>query len=191
VLYPQVANNLLGTQFKIISGYPGGGDINLAMERGEVDGRGSNSWASWKSTKADWLKDKKVNILFQVGLKRESDLPDVPLLSELGRTPEERQVLEVISADVAVGRPILTTPDVPKDRVAALRKAFDDTIKDKAFLAEAEKQKMDINPLSGEELQQVVAKVLSHSPDVIAKVKQAITIKDMKLLPGAKPESAE
>jgi tripartite-type tricarboxylate transporter receptor subunit TctC len=191
VLYPQVANNLLGTQFKIISGYPGGGDINLAMERGEVDGRGSNSWASWKSTKADWLKDKKVNILFQVGLKRESDLPDVPLLSELGRTPEERQVLEVISADVAVGRPILTTPDVPKDRVAALRKAFDDTIKDKAFIAEAEKQKMDINPLSGEELQQVVAKVLSHSPDVIAKVKQAITIKDMKLLPGAKPESAE
>ncbi len=191
VLYPQVANNLLGTHFKIISGYPGGGDINLAMERGEVDGRGSNSWASWKSTKADWLKDKKINILFQVGLKREPDLPDVPLLSELGKTPEERQVLEVISADVAVGRPILSTPNVPQDRVAALRKAFDDTITDKAFVAEAEKQKMDINPLSGEELQQVVAKVLANSPDVIAKVKQAITIKDMKVLPGAKPEGAE
>lgn len=191
VLYPQVANNLLGTKFKIISGYPGGGDINLAMERGEVDGRGSNSWASWKSTKADWLKDKKVSILFQVGPKRESDLPDVPLLSELGKTPEERQVLEVISADVAVGRPILTTPGVPQDRVAALRKAFDDTIADKAFMDEAKKQKMDINPLSGEELQQIVAKVLANSPDVIAKVKQAITIKDVKQLPGAKPESAE
>jgi tripartite-type tricarboxylate transporter receptor subunit TctC len=191
VLYPQVANNLLGTKFKIISGYPGGGDINLALERGEVDGRGSNSWASWKSTKAEWLRDKKVNILFQVGLTRESDLPDVPLLSELGKTAEERQILEVISADVAVGRPILTTPDVPSDRVAALRKAFDETIADKAFLAEAEKQKMDINPLSGAELQQIVAKVLAHSPEVIAKVKQAITIKDMKLLPGAKPEGAE
>ena len=134
VLYPQVANNLLGTRFKIISGYPGGNDINLAMERGEVDdGRGSNSWASWKSTKAEWLRDKKVVILFQVGLKRESDLPDVPLLSELGKTAEDRQVLEVISADVAVGRPILTTPDVAPERVAALRKAFDDTMADKAF----------------------------------------------------------
>jgi tripartite-type tricarboxylate transporter receptor subunit TctC len=191
VLYPQVANNLLGTRFKIISGYPGGGDVNLAMERGEVDGRGSNSWASWKSTKGEWLRDKKVNILFQVGPKRESDLPDVPLLSELGTSPEERQVLEVISADVAVGRPILTTPGVPQDRVAALRKAFDDTIVDKAFMAEADKQKMDINPLSGEELQQIVAKVLANSPDVIARVKQAITIKDVKMLPGAKPESAE
>ena len=129
--------------------------------------------------------------MFQVGLKRESDLPDVPLLSELGKTAEDRQVLEVISADVAVGRPILTTPDVIPARVAALRKAFDDTIADKAFLAEAEKQKMDINPISGAELQQIVARVLSHSPEVIAKVKQAITIKDMSLLPGAKPESAE
>ena len=187
VLYPQVSNNLLGTKFKIISGYPGGGDINLAMERGEVDGRGSNSWASWKSTKAEWLKDKKVNILFQVGLKREPDLPDVPLLSELGDTPEERQVLEVISADVAVGRPILTTPGVPQDRVKALRKAFDDTLADKAFIEETKKQKMDINPLSGEELQEVVAKVLAHPPAVIAKVKQAITIKDVKQLPNAKP----
>lgn len=191
VVYPQVANNLLGTKFKIISGYPGGGDINLALERGEVDGRGSNSWASWKSTKADWLRDKKVNILFQVGLTREADLPDVPLLSELGKTAEDRQVLEIISADVAVGRPILTTPDVPPVRVAVLRKAFDDTIADKAFLAEAEKQKMDINPFSGAELQTVVARVLAHPPEIIAKVNQAITIRDMKLLPGAKPETAE
>jgi tripartite-type tricarboxylate transporter receptor subunit TctC len=186
VLYPQVSNNLLGTKFKIISGYPGGGDINLAMERGEVDGRGSNSWASWKSTKSEWLRDKKVNILFQVGLDREEDLPNVPLLSELGKTEEDRRVLEVISADVAIGRPILTTPDVPKDRVAALRKAFDDTLKDPAFKAETKKQKMDINPMSGEKLQQVVAKVLAHPPGIIAKVKEAITIKDVTKLQGAK-----
>jgi len=183
VLYPQASNNLLGTQFKIITGYPGGGDINVALERGEVDGRGSNSWASWKSTKAAWLKDHLITILFQVGLKREPDLPDVPLWSELGRDGEQRQVLEVLSGDVAVGRPFLTSPGVPTERVAALRKAFDDTMKDPAFLAETAKTHMDINPVGGAELQEIVGKIASPSPKVIEMVKQAILVKDVKELP--------
>ena len=182
VIYPQVANNLLGTKFKIIAGYPGGGDVNLAMERGDVDGRGSNSWASYKSTKGDWLRDNKVNILFQVGPKREDDLPDVPLLTDLAKTPEQKKVFEVLSADVSVGRPILTTPGVPQDRVAALRKAFDDTFKDKAFLAEAEKQKMDISPMSGAELQKIVAATVEMPDSIIAMVKAAIQIRDMEAL---------
>ena len=182
VIYPQVANNLLGTKFKIIAGYPGGGDVNLAMERGEVDGRGSNSWASYKSTKSDWLRDKKVYMLFQVGPKREDDLPDVPLLTELAKTPEQKKVFEVLSADVSVGRPILTTPGVPQDRVAALRKAFDDTFKDKAFLAEAEKQKMDISPMTGAELQKIVGATVEMPDEIIAMVKAAIEIKDMEAL---------
>jgi tripartite-type tricarboxylate transporter receptor subunit TctC len=182
VLYPQVSNNLLGTKFKIISGYPGGGDINIAMEREEVAGRGSNSWASWKSTKAAWLRDKKVNILFQVGPKREPDLKDVPLWSELTDDPEKRQVLEVLSGDVAVGRPILAPPGLPADRAKALRAAFDATVKDPKFIAEANKQKMEISPMSGEELQAVVEKIVSVQPKVAAMVKEAIQIHDVNQL---------
>ena len=182
VIYPQVANNLLGTKFKIIAGYPGGGDVNLAMERGELDGRGSNSWASWKSTQADWLKDKKVNILFQVDPKREPDLPDVPLLTELAKTPDQKKVFEVLSADVSVGRPFLTTPGVPADRVAALRKAFDDTSISKSFMADAEKLKMDIAPMSGVELQKIVSDTVEMPDAIIALVKNAIEIRDMEAL---------
>ncbi|MFN4283770.1 MAG: Bug family tripartite tricarboxylate transporter substrate binding protein [Alphaproteobacteria bacterium] len=182
VIYPQVANNLLGTRFKIIAGYPGGGDVNLAMERGELDGRGSNSWASWKSTQADWLKEKKVHILFQVGPKREPDLPDVPLLTELAKTPEQKKVFEVLSADVSVGRPFLTTPGVPAERVAALRKAFDDTIASKSFLADAEKLKMDISPMSGVDLQKIVTETVEMPDEIIALVKSAIQIRDMEAL---------
>ena len=138
VLYPQVSNNLLGTKFKVVPGYSGGGDINLAVERRELDGRGSDSWASMKSTHADWLRDRKINILFQVGPRREPDLPDVPLWSELGESEGQRQILEILSGDVAVGRPILTTPDVPADRVRALRKAFDETLADPQFIAAAQ-----------------------------------------------------
>jgi tripartite-type tricarboxylate transporter receptor subunit TctC len=192
VLYPQASNNLLGTKFKIITGYPGGGDINVAMERGEVDGRGSNSWASWKSTKAAWLSGHLINILFQVGLKREPDLPDVPLWSELGRDAEQRQVLEVLSGDVAVGRPFLTAPGVPADRVQALRKAFDETMADPVFRAETAKAHMDINPVGGAELQDIAGKIVSPSPKVVALVKQAILVKDASELPdNLKPKGGK
>jgi tripartite-type tricarboxylate transporter receptor subunit TctC len=180
VLYPQVSNNLLGTKFKIVAGYPGGGDINIAVERREVDGRGSDSWASMKSTHPDWIKDHKINILFQVGPKREADLPDVPLWSELGQNDDQRQVLEILSGDAAVGRPILTAPDVPADRVKALRKAFDDTLRDPAFIEAAKQANMYFNPMPGEELQQVVNKIASPPERILALVKQAIEIKDVQ-----------
>jgi tripartite-type tricarboxylate transporter receptor subunit TctC len=184
VLYPQVSNNLLGTKFKIVSGYPGGGDINLAVERGETDGRGSDSWASMKANNPAWISEKKVNILYQVGPHKEPDL-DAPLWSELAQNDEQRQMLEVISGDVAVGRPILTAPDVPADRVKALRQAFDETFKDPKFIAAAEQARMYLNPLAGEELQQIVSRIVSPSPAVIAKVKDALKIKDVQELPGA------
>jgi len=174
VLYPQVSNTVLGTKFKIVSGYPGGGAINLAVERGEVDGRGSDSWASMKANNARWLREKTINILFQIGPRREEDLPDTPLWSELAQSDEQRQILDVLSGDVAVGRPILTAPDVPSDRVAALRLAFDRTMRDRNFLAAAEQAGMVLNPLGGEELQRIVARVTSPAPEVIAKVKEAI-----------------
>jgi tripartite-type tricarboxylate transporter receptor subunit TctC len=188
VLYPQVSNNLLGTRFKIVSGYASGGDINIAVERGEVDGRGSDSWASMKSTHPDWIRDRTVNFLFQIGTKREADLPDVPLWSELGEPGAQRQVLEILSGDVAVGRPILTAPDVPADRVRALRRAFDDTLADPAFVEAARNAHMDINPIGGEELESVASRIAGAPPNVIAMVKEAIKIRDVRQLPaGQKP----
>ncbi len=183
VLYPQVSNNLLGTRFKIVAGYASGGDINLAVERHELDGRGSNSWASMKATHADWLRDHAISILMQVGPRREMDLPDVPLWTELGTNAEERQVLDILSGDVAVGRPILTAPDVPADRVKALRKAFDDTMADPAFIAAAKQANMYINPMGGEELQQIVNRIVGPSEKILSLVKQATEIKDVKNAP--------
>ena len=190
MLYPQVSNNLLGTRFRIVSGYPGGGDVNIAVERGEIDGRGSDSWASLKSTHPDWLRDHKIVILFQVGPHREPDMTDVPLWGELGGTGEQRQILDILSGDVAVGRPILTSPGVPADRVKALRQAFDDTMKDPAFIDAMGKGSMDINPMGGEELQQTVGRIVGASPDIVAKIKDAIRIKDVSQLPPGRAPAA-
>src|SRR5262245_15483724 len=186
VIYPTVANNLFGTQFKIVSGYPGGGDIMIALERREVDGRGSDSWASLKSNNPSWIKDGKVNILFQVGPRREADLPGPPLLTELAQNDEQRQILDIVSGDAAVGRPILTAPDVPADRVRALRKAFDDVLRDPTFREAAKKANLYFNPIGGEELQQIVTRIVSPSPQVIEKVKDAIRPRNLQTLPGAK-----
>jgi tripartite-type tricarboxylate transporter receptor subunit TctC len=172
--YPLAMNALVGTKFKIITGYPGGNEANLAMERGETSGRGSNSWASWKSTKPDWLAEKKIKILVQIGLKRHSDLPDVPLMSELATNPEDRDVLTFLSADTAFSRSLVTTPGTPPDRVAALRRAFDATMKDPDFLAEAEKAKIDISPNTGEEAQQVALSILDASPKTVARAKEIL-----------------
>jgi tripartite-type tricarboxylate transporter receptor subunit TctC len=111
VIYATAMNGLLGTKFKIVTGYPGGNEVNLALERGEIDGRASNSWASWKTTHPDWVKDHKIIVLVQVGLKRAPDLPDVPLLSELAGNEMDRQVLTFLSADTAIARALVTTPD--------------------------------------------------------------------------------
>lgn len=188
VLYPTVSNNLLGTQFRIVSGYPGGGDIMIALERREVDGRGSDSWASLKSNNPTWIRDRKVNILFQVGPRREADLPDPPLWTELAQNEEQRQILEVLSGDVAVGRPVLTTPDVPADRVRALRKAFDDTLASPAFREAAAKANMYMNPLGGEELQRIVMRITSQPPQLIERVKEVIRPRDLQVLPGTKQD---
>jgi tripartite-type tricarboxylate transporter receptor subunit TctC len=167
VHYPKAMNALLGTKFKIIVGYPGGNDINLAMERGEVDGRGSNSWMSWKATRPDWLTEKKINILVQIGLSKAPDLPHVPLLTDLAGNEEDRAVLRLLSASATVGRPIFTTPDVPAERVKALRDAFAKMIKDPAFLEQAKKEHFEVDPVTGEDLQKIVAEIVA-TPQPIA-----------------------
>jgi tripartite-type tricarboxylate transporter receptor subunit TctC len=177
VYYPKVMNALVGTRFKIVSGYPGGNDVNLAMERGEVGGRGANSWASWKSTRPQWIAENKIHILVQIGLKRHPDLPNVPLLTELAANEEDRQVLAFISAETGITRAVVTTPDVPPERVEALRRAFDATMKDPEFLADAQRIKITVNPMSGEDLEKLVAEIADLKPALLEKVRAAYVLK--------------
>lgn len=166
--YPKAMNALIGTKFKIILGYPGGNDINLAMERGEVAVRGSNSWGAWKATRPDWLRDKKINMLVQIGLEKADDLPNVPLLMDLAKNDEDRAVLRLLSAPTAIGRPIFTNPGVPEDRVKYLRAAFDKMVKDPKFLDAAKKENFEIDPVSGEQMQKIVQEIVS-SPEGVRK----------------------
>jgi tripartite-type tricarboxylate transporter receptor subunit TctC len=171
VVYGTVLNALAGTRLKIVTGYPGGNEVNLAMERGEVQGRGSNSWSSWKSTKPDWIAQKKIIMLVQVGLTRDPDLPDVPLLLELAGNDLDRKVLTFLSAETALSRSLVTTADVPADRLQALRRAFDATLRDPQFLADAEKAKMDIGPMTGEDSQKIADQIVNTPPEVIVRAK--------------------
>jgi tripartite-type tricarboxylate transporter receptor subunit TctC len=139
------------------------------MERGEVGGRGSNSWASWKSTRPQWLAEKKIFILVQVGVRRNPELPDVPTLQDLAKNDIDRQVLTFISADTAISRPLVTNAGVPRERVEALRRAFDATMKDPDFLAEAEKSKTDISPMTGEEAQRIATATIDAPAEVRAR----------------------
>jgi tripartite-type tricarboxylate transporter receptor subunit TctC len=172
--YPRVMNALIGTKFKVILGYPGGNEINIAMERREVDGRGSNSWASWKATRPQWVAEKKIDILVQIGLKKAADLPNVPLLIDLARNEEDRAILRLFSVSGVIGRPLYTTPGVPADRVQALRAAFDATMKDPKFLADAKAGKFDIEPVGGAELQRLVGEVVATPPHIGERARKII-----------------
>lgn len=171
---PTLYNNMLGTKFRIITGYLVGTDINLAMESGELEGRGSNTWASYVALNPDFIKGKKINLIIQVGLKKETLLPDVPLLRDLAKNPEEQVVYDFISKVAAISRPIVTAPNVPADRVQALRTAFSAMVKDGKFLKEAEKQRLDVSTMAGEELQQIVREIIEIPSGVRSKIKRAI-----------------
>ena len=172
--YPQAMNVLLGPKFKIITGYPGGTDINLAMQRGEVAIRGQNSWSSWKSQHMDWIQEKKITMLVQIGLEKDKELPNVPLLMDLVTIPDDRAALKLLSAPTTIGRPLFTTPGVPEERVAALRKAFDETMTDPAFLAAAKTAGMDLNPVGGEQLQRIVAELFATPPSAVRRLKEIL-----------------
>ncbi len=167
--FPRIINGVLGTKMKIVTGYPGGNDVNLALERGEVDGRCGWSWSSVESTRKSWVTDKKITILMQLSLKKHPDLPDIPLITDLAKTDEQRQILKLIFARQPLGRPFLAPPGVPQDRVTALRKAFMDTMKDKEFLAEANKAQLEITPVEGDAVQKLVAEIYQTPPAVVKK----------------------
>ena len=156
--YPMMMNAFLDTKFKIVTGYPGGNQINLAMERGEVQAR-NNTWSSWKATRPQWIRDKLIYVVAQAG-PRASDL-DAPSVEELARTPEDRATIELIVSGTQLGRPFATTPDIPADRLAALRDAFRATMKDPEFLKDAAQMNFEVDPVYGEAMQKIVEKILS------------------------------
>lgn len=168
-VFPLVINGVLGTKMKIISGYPGGNDVNLAMERGEVQGRCGWSWSSVVATHSDWLAQHKVNILAQLALSKHPDLPNVPLIEDFAKTPEQKQILRLIFARQTMGRPFLAPPDLPPERAQALRQAFSDTMTDSEFLAEAKKLKLEINPVSGTDVEKVLQEAYQVPKTVAAK----------------------
>lgn len=172
--YPKAMNALIGTRFKIITGYPGGNEINLALEKGEVAVRGSNAWGAWKATRADWLRDKKINILVQIGLHKAPDLPDVPLMMDLATNENDRAVMKLLSASVEVGRPLFVAPGVPAERVKALRDAFNTMVKDPVFIETAKREGFDINPSTGEEMQKVVQDIIATPKEITARLQQII-----------------
>jgi tripartite-type tricarboxylate transporter receptor subunit TctC len=164
--FPKIVNGVLGTKFKIISGYPGGNEVGLAMERGEVQGRCGWSWSSVKSTHQKWYDERKFAILIQLALEKHPDLPDVPLITDLAKTDEQRQILRLIFARQVMGRPFLAPPGIPPDRVAALRKAFMDTMDDPQFRADTDKAQMEITPVPGDALEKLVKEVYATPKDV-------------------------
>ena len=165
--FPKIVNGVLGTKMRVVTGYPGGNEVGLAMERGEVQGRCGWSWSSVKSTHQQWYDQKKFAVLVQLALAKHPDLADVPLVVDLAKTDEDRQVLRLIFARQVMGRPFLAPPDIPADRAAALRKAFLDTLADKEFLADTDKAQLEINPVAGAEIQRLVTEIY-QTPAAVA-----------------------
>jgi len=174
-IYPTVMNNVFGTKFKLVMGYKGSNEAMLAVERGEVEGH-STSWTALKVAHPDWIRDKTVTILVQFALKQHAEMPDIPTAVELARSDEERAVLAAVMNAAEVGTAFFTTPGVPADRLAALRRAFDATMQDPELHADVEKTGLALNPLTGEELQKLVADVSNLSPALLGKVRAAYTV---------------
>jgi len=178
VQIPVAYNRLMGTKLKIIYGYKGGSGVNLAMERGEVEGRSTNNLASWKATHPLWIKERKLNILLQLGLKKDKELPNVPLLTDLVKGDAEKEkVARFLSLAYAVGRPIATNSGVPADRVAALRKACGATMSDPNFIKEANGQRAEMGYRPGREVQSIIGEIAGAPPKLIETVKVYMTPK--------------
>jgi tripartite-type tricarboxylate transporter receptor subunit TctC len=166
-----ILRNVFGAKVRLVTGYPGGNDINLAMERGEVDGRCGWSWSSRKSQK-NWLP--QINLLAQFAVEKNADIPQVPWTIERAANDEQRQVLRLLTAGQFLGRPFFSTPDIPADRREALRAAFDATMKDAQFLAETTKLDLEVTPVSGKTIDGFLADLYRTPKEVVRKATAAI-----------------
>lgn len=173
---PAMLNNLLGTKFKLVTGYRGGSPIRLAIERGELDGW-AGLWLGWKARKPGWVRDKKLVHLLQVARKRAPDLPDTPTLLEFAKTEEQKKIFGFVSSTGIISRALSAPPGVPAARLAAIEKAYAATLRDPEFLKEAAKRRYPIQPTTAKEVQAAVRQVISLPPDLVKKVKAAMGFK--------------
>jgi hypothetical protein len=172
--FPVVLQKLLDLKIRLISGYPGGSDVLLAMERGEVDGRCGWSWGSVLAVRPEWLAENKISVLLQMALSKHPDLPDVPLVTDLARNDDERAAMELIFARQVMGRPYLAPPGIPEARRAALRRAFDATLQDPEFLEDARRIDLELNPVTGEEIETLIRRIYAATPTAVAIASDAI-----------------
>ncbi|MDB5649749.1 MAG: efflux transporter protein [Hyphomicrobiales bacterium] len=172
--FPVMAQQILGLKYKVISGYEGTTNIHVAMERGEVQGMGANAWMSLRALNTNWLDEGKVKVILQYGLDKNPDLPNVPTVFSLATNDADRQALKLIVSRLEYGRPFFLPPEVPAARVQILRRAFDETMKDPAYLADAAKTQLEVSPMTGEDVAKLVEQVSATPPDVVARVKAAL-----------------
>jgi hypothetical protein len=177
--YPALLNNTLRTRFKIVTGYEGGNAVTLAIERGEVQGDGSSRWSSWKATRPEWVRDRKIVPVVQIGLRQDAELPDVPLLTDYAESEEQRQMFEFVGAPDSLGQPFAGPPRIPADRLTILRRAFDQMVHDPAFRAEAATSKLDVDPLAGDETEKIVGLIVGTPSVIIQKVQAATAVRDV------------
>jgi len=178
-IYPTLINNLLGTKFKMIHGYTRGGkDVHLAIERGEVEGRGGNTWASLLGSNRAWIDEKKLNFLVQIGFAPEPELKHVPLLIDLVKTEEEKQIVTVVTLPTFIGYAHWMSPEVPAGRVEALRAAYDATMKDAAFLADAEKGGVLLKPQRGKDIEALIQRAAAIPRAVVEKTARLLEWKE-------------
>jgi tripartite-type tricarboxylate transporter receptor subunit TctC len=173
-IMPKVLNTLLGTKFKIVAGYDPGSGMTLALESGETEGVCGLSWSTMKAARPHWIKDNKLNVIVQLGLAKLPELPDVPSALDLVSDPVKREVLELILIRQEIGRPVAAPPGVPADRLEVLRRAFDDTMKDPEFLAEAAKAQLEIEPLTAREIDALLANAFATPRAIVAQAAELI-----------------
>jgi len=174
-VYPRLLNALYGARIKVIEGYDGSQSALLAIERGEVDGNVSGgSSAAFRARFNPWIKDGKANVIVQMGMERDAEYPNAPTALEIVGDPDSKRLLQIAFTEQVMGRPFLIPPGVPADRVNALRAAFDATMKDKVMLDEAAKQKVEIDPVSGEQIDALLEHAFTTPPDVLAKLRELV-----------------
>ncbi len=174
-LMPRALNALLGTRFRVVAGYDPGAGLTLSIERGEAEGICGLSWSTMKASRPHWIRDKLLNVIVQMGLEKLPDLPDVPSALELVTDAHKKRVLTLILMRQEPGRPVAAPPGVPADRLAALRRAFDATMKDPDFIKEADKLQMEIEPLTAAEIQKLLEEAYSTPKAIVAEAAELLS----------------
>jgi tripartite-type tricarboxylate transporter receptor subunit TctC len=174
IIFPYIMNGVLGTKFKVIAGYPGGLELQMAVENGEADGIASTSWSNLMANKPDWVRDKKINLIMQLGTTKHPAMGDLPSVMDYAATDADRRILELIFSRQAMAYPFVAPPGVPPERVKALRDAFDAVMRDPEFIRDTEKQHLEVDPMSGADIQALVDRLYSTPPELIERTKAVL-----------------